>query len=72
MAFPDGYVIAEIASKKLGRHRSRITRYVQDGHLKGTKKWGRLWITIKSIENFTEPPRGNPMLLGKKRRKKKA
>ena len=59
---PNEWVEAQEAAAMLGRSRSAITRYVQQGKLTAIRKYGRLFVRRDQLENFKHPPRGNPKL----------
>ena len=60
---PKDWIESQKAAEILGRSRSAITRYVQQGKLTGLRIYGRLFVRREEIANFQHPPRGNPKLL---------
>lgn len=59
---PDEWIQATEAAKMIGRHRVSITHYVNCGKMLSCRKYGRLFVARRDVENFVPPKRGNPML----------
>lgn len=54
------YLTPREAADRLGKSYPSVCRYMSDGTLPAIEDRGRKYIPVEAVENFQEPPKGNP------------